>query len=327
MRSILSRKFKRRFCSSAVLAVLAACFAMPGAGARAEDSPFDITPFRIGFSLRLFAEVNVNDAKAVVKVWAQTVAKERGIPVDPEPRIMQSVDAMDKALRDGTLDALGLTSDDYRNVSRNAKLDTLFVALQNGRTNVEYLVLVRKDGNIQDLANLRGRNLACYRNPRTSLAQAWLDTSLVEQGFNVTTGFFGRVMEANKVSAAVLPVFFKQIDACLVDRGSFDTMNELNPQIGNQLKVLAVSPPLVPMVFVLRSDYSPALKARIVPALRDLHSTAAGRQVLIVFQMERLVASSPSCLDSAYELLATHQQLCDPAKRALAQTQNASQRR
>jgi ABC-type phosphate/phosphonate transport system substrate-binding protein len=277
---------------------------------RSQAAEPDSTPFRIGFSRRLFTEVNINDAKASVKAWAQTVARERDIPTDPDPAVLDGVAAMEESLRGGKLDALALTLDEYGRLLPNTRFDPVFVSLQNGRTNVEYLVLAHQDSGIQALGDLRGRSLACYQNPRTSLALPWLDTHLVRQGLSSTTGWVGRVTHSRKVSGAVLPVFFRQMDACLVDRGSFETMSELNPQVGKRLKAIAASPPLVPMLFCLRSDYSPRLKARIVPALQDLHKTTAGQQVLTAFQMERLLSSPLSSLDSALELLAMHQRLC-----------------
>ena len=41
--------------------------------------------FRFGFSSTTFSDVNENDAKAALKVWTQTLAKERGLSVDSEP--------------------------------------------------------------------------------------------------------------------------------------------------------------------------------------------------------------------------------------------------
>ena len=273
------------------------------------------TPFRIGFSRQLFTEVNINDAKASVKAWAQTVARERDIPVEAEPAVLDGTVPMQQALAERKLDALALTSAEFRSLSREVKFDPIFLALQNRRTNVEYLLLVPSASDIRTLGDLRGRSLACYENARTSLALLWLDTQLAQQGCPGTTQWVSRITRLNKVSAAVLPVFFRQMDACLVDRGSFETMCELNPQVGKRLEVRAASAPLVPMLFCLRGDYSPQLKPRIVSALRDLHTTAAGQQVLTVFQMERLMISPLSCLDSALELLASQDRLLGETNR------------
>ena len=87
-------------------------------------------------------------------------------------------------------------------------------------------------------------------------------------------------------------------------------MSELNPQLGQQLKVLATSPELVPSGFCFRRDYNDPLRETIVKELQQIMSTPAGAQVLTLFQSGALEAQPVSCLDSAFELLATHERLC-----------------
>jgi ABC-type phosphate/phosphonate transport system substrate-binding protein len=107
----------------------------------------------------------------------------------------------------------------------------------------------------------------------------------------------------------VLKVFFRQTDAGLVNRRGFDLMKELNPQVGEQLKVLAASPPLVPTVFCFRSDFKPAVKDHLLDEITKLHTTPAGQQMLTIFQSERIIERPVLKLESALALLARQQQL------------------
>ena len=54
------------------------------AGREVPSQETNRTQFRIGVSSATFTEVNENDAKAGMKVWAQTLLRERGLPVEPE---------------------------------------------------------------------------------------------------------------------------------------------------------------------------------------------------------------------------------------------------
>jgi len=107
----------------------------------------------------------------------------------------------------------------------------------------------------------------------------------------------------------VLPVFFHQADACLLTRAGFQTMNELNPQVGQQLKVLAASAALVPIVFCFRGNYASPDRDKLMDSIDRISETPAGRQTLMLFQSERLVKSPVAALDSACELLDVHRQL------------------
>jgi phosphonate transport system substrate-binding protein len=93
------------------------------------------------------------------------------------------------------------------------------------------------------------------------------------------------------------------VDACLVTRKGFKIMEELNPQVGKQLKVLASSPALVPDGFFFRAAYPQQPLERMASELTRIHSTVAGQQVLTVFQTDCLEEHPASCLDSAIEIL------------------------
>ena len=80
-----------------------------------------------------------------------------------------------------------------------------------------------------------------WQNSRMSLALAWLDIALFNDGCRPVAEFC-RVEQNKKLTKVVLPVFFRQNDACVVTRRGFKTMSELNPQVGQQLRVLASSP-------------------------------------------------------------------------------------
>jgi ABC-type phosphate/phosphonate transport system substrate-binding protein len=274
----------------------------------------DAALFRVGYSIGMFTDVNENDARAAVKAWGQTVAKERGIEADPEAKIFKDLPALALALRSKLVDAVGITVDEYDILSKEMEFAPVFVAYNGGSMYEEYVLLVHRDSRIENITGLKGRGLILYQNARACLAPFWLDTLLMESGFRSASEFFGRVSKNNRVSNVILPVFFRQNDACLTTRSSFETMNELNPQIGKQLKIIASSPKLVPAVFCLRADYTPAFKDQLLAGLRDLHKTPAGHQVLTIFHSEKLEEQPASVLQSARDLLAESRRIRTPSK-------------
>lgn len=93
-------------------------------------------------------------------------------------------------------------------------------------------------------------------------------------------------------------------------KAGFDIMNELNPQIGKQLAMVASSPDFVPAVFALRADYQPTFRDKIIEGLRQLHQSPGGQQILTIFQSDAVELRPPSFLDTSLELLRTHARLC-----------------
>ena len=211
-----------------------------------------------------------------------------------------------------------MTTDEYFVVSQEFQFNRFLLSVYNGQITEQYVLLVHRDSGIERIEDLRGRTLAVFKNARMSLAPIWLDVRLIEAGFSGTTGFCGHVTPISKLSQTVLKVFFRQIDACLVTRRGFETMNELNPQLGQQLKVLVESPELVPTVFCCRADLSLAVKDQLLAEFVKVHTTPAGQQVLTIFQSDQLTEGQASCLDSALELRAKHDRLCGVTNRVAA---------
>ena len=283
------------------------------------------TLFRVGFSSSMFADVNENDAKAAVKAWGQTVARERGIPTDPEPLILKDQAALLDALRSNRVDAVGMTTVEFGALKSKVEFAPIFVTYNSGRTAEQYVLLAHQDSKIKTVDDLRGRSLMVHLNPRVCLAPLWLDTLLMQKGLPTAARFVGKITQNSKLAKVALPVFFRQSDACLVTRSGFEMMAELNPQVGKQLKVVASSPEMVPAVLAFRANYDPAFKERLFSGVRDLHKTPAGQQVLTIFHSEKIEDQPASCLASALELMATHARLCGEAKAAKAPDESLPQ--
>jgi phosphonate transport system substrate-binding protein len=274
-------------------------------GTQAESSP----PFRIGFSAKNFTDVNENDAVAALRVWAQTFARDRGIPADPRAIIFRNVDEIAAALTNKTVDCISITTDEYIVLSGQLVADRIVIGVVSDSITVEYVLLVHRDSGIERLSDLRGLTLGQWESSYAALASTWLGTILVQEDLAPSAGFFAKITATPKITKAVLPVFFRQAHACLVTRNGFETMVDLNPQIGQQLKVLASSPPLIPVVFCFRSDYSSPLQQKIMNEITSWHLSPAGRQSLTIFHTDRLEEHPVDVLDGTLQLLATNQRL------------------
>lgn len=266
-------------------------------------------PFRLAFTSSMFSEVNESEARAAMKVWLMTVAKERGIEVEADPEIYRSAPALAQAHRQQPLDGFGLVTPEYARLRDQIATDCLIVGLRNGQATDEYLLVVHAASGIERLEQLAGRQLNLLQNPRMSLATIWLDTVLGEARLPRTTQFFGRVNTSNKATKTLLPVFFRQADAGLITRQSFELMVELNPQVGQQLRPLATSPAYLTSFFALHAASDYPQRDLIFAEIPRLSQTAAGRQILTLTQSERIARLPPSALDSALALLAQHDRL------------------
>lgn len=273
-------------------------------------APDTIDRLRVGFTRRMFTDVNENDAKAAVKIWGQTVTRAQNIPTEPQPIIYESVTTLHQSLASKEVDAIGMSVEEYAHLKPEIRFDPIFVPHAAGKATEQYLLLAHRDGNVSSLADLAGRSLRFQTNIRSTLAPRWLDILLRQQGHPTASHFAGKLVFEPKLTKVVLPVFFRQSDACVVTRSGFESMSELSPQVAKQLNVIASSAELVPVVFVFRAEYSPSFRERLIRGMSQLKETPGGQQLLTIFQSDDLELKPGTFLAPSLELLDLYARLC-----------------
>ncbi len=266
-------------------------------------------PFRFGFSAGLMPEVSENDYRAAMKAWAEMLVKNGAVQADSNVTFFPDTAHMVAALQRHEVDGVAATTPDFLAVRKSVKFNHVVFAVTGGTISDQFVLVVHQNSGLTNVENLRGHSLNLLRQPQMSLAIPWLDTLLLEQGFKPTGEFFSPIAEESKITKALLPVFFRKTDACLLTRKGFQTMCELNPQVGRELHVLASSPELVATAFFFREGYPAAQQDRCLNEFKNVHTTSAGQQILTVFQTERLEEYPVSVLDGTIALLEKHQRL------------------
>ncbi len=277
--------------------------------AQASELPAGDEPirFRFAISSRLFTGVNENDAKASIKVWARTAVGTSGVPLHSEAVFIDSTEGFIAAFKEKEIEAACLSSEQYVAIQREVELSDQFAEAIQVRGGETFLLLVHEESNFRTPEDLKGHNLMLYDHVRANLAMLWLDVFLAKQGLVSATNHFGDLIAIKKLSSVVLPVFFRKADACLVPKTSFDTLVELNPQLGRKLRPVAASQKLVTGVSCFRANWDPPRRAEIVASFLNMDSTPAGQQILTVFQAGKLGRISDAELATVRELLDDHQ--------------------
>jgi hypothetical protein len=292
-------------CGSIGLMVLiaATCLAGPAAGGGTT-----ITRFRMGTPKDFFGPGSPNDTKAAITVWAKNILGQN--PVTDDSRlamVFDSADEMIKAYESREIDGMTLIPQDFFKV-RSRPANAYFMQ-KNLSTATRYALLVNRSGGIEDVRQLKGRKVSIYSGQSMGLATPWLDTLLASRSMGLSQNVFGEVKRIDAASRAILQVFFRQFDACVVALDMYKTAAELNPQVEKDVKPLAVSQELIPTFFFLHPQYDSSNHKAVDEAIAELDKTAAGRQVLTVFQADKLVKLPVSALDGTFAMLAEHERI------------------
>lgn len=263
----------------------------------------------MGFSRSIIGEINENDAMAALKMWSTQLVVRDDYPVSVQPKIYNDLGEIETAIKHNTVDLINLSAVDFFHLQHLLSHEQFIFAVYGGRLTVEYLLLVRKKSGFADIKDLEKAVLRVPKDARSTLAAIWLDVQLAKAGLPEAKQFFDKVVPVNKISEAVLPVFFGKTDACLVPRKGFNTMAELNPQISQQLRIVAASKGYIPGFLGFRKNYQSRIKGVIVKNIKNWHQTPAGYQILTMFQMDDLALNSIEILGPTMELIEEYRRL------------------
>ena len=285
----------------------------------AQEHPTHSSMIRFGLSSAVMeSDINPNDALAAAKIWAELLGKKTGLYANAEARIYRDAPSLSAAVKSGDADIIALGTDEYLEVEKSLPAIPAFTYVVSGQIETQYLILVRNDSGINTLADLRNKRITMLKGGRSSMMPLWLDVLLYDNKLPDKESFFRELKQVPKINQAILPIFFKQMDAGVAMRSAFDTAVTLNPQIGKQLKVLAASPKLVMLVACIRSSMPAAERQQYIKAILRLHELPDGLQGFQLFKMDRLIPWDPSYANSVRELL---------RKRKLAQSAGVLQAR
>lgn len=271
-------------------------------------APSTSAPMRMALTPNITADASEGEMRSAIRAWAKSVFAEQGLEAVTEPEIL-SPSRLRRGFEGGTVDFAVMTSEEFIAMESGIPFSDLFVPLQSSEMGEEYLLLVHRESAFQSVRELEGHHLGVFNHASMVVATTWLDVVLAREKLPVAEEFFGRIDRKPKAASIVLPVFFRSAEACLVNRRAFETMVELNPQLGKKLRVLATSPRLVPGIFVFSASFTTPTKDRLVKALRELHQSASGLQVLTLFQTSRLQECQNSAVQPVRDLLTERRRL------------------
>jgi ABC-type phosphate/phosphonate transport system substrate-binding protein len=128
---------------------------------------------------------------------------------------------------------VGMPSLDFLQIKDKIPLEPALSYSLNNQVGTEYVLIVPKDKESHSLSGLKNKKIIIHKHDDTGLIPIlWLNSLLRQQGLPPAERFCGSIKKVDQVSQAVLPVYFRQADCCVVTCDGFETMKELNPQLG-----------------------------------------------------------------------------------------------
>ena len=266
-------------------------------------------PLRVAISTGTLAGANVNDARAAYKVWIREVTRYFPSTVaQMVPEIFLPTEDVIRGVRQATIECFGITALEFVRVADLVDPDYLLLQdyLADG---MEYVLLVHNNSPFKRVADLQGAQLVTHFHRDMVLAPAWLGTMLAANNLPQAGQVFANQKFTDNLNQVVLPVFFRRTDAACLARRNWETAVELNPQLGRDLRPLAVSPRLVPIAIAFRRGCSPEGRRALIDSILKVASLAAGQQIVTLYQSHGFIVKPTSIMNSTVEMVRQFERL------------------
>lgn len=254
------------------------------------------------------SETDLKNIQAAWDIWYEEIVKKAGLSM--ENFFYYDIYSMVNDFNGGKLDMINTTSLNYfrmlPEIEKN--LDSEIYGVVSGGTKTHrYLLLVRSDAGFSHIRDLQNAKLILKKEDDTG--RFYMNTILLRNDQAEVDQFFLTIQETSTFSQAILSLFFKKGDVCMAKEAVFNTMVELNPQVGRQLRILHTSPEIVNGVFFFHKNFDQKVKEIIVNEVLHLEETSYGQQVLMLFKVDRLIQFNASDLEPMKVLLQEYEDL------------------
>lgn len=290
-----ARLLPKAFLAAAMLLLLYAPGPTPAAGGLP-------TVLHVAFSSRVFSDVDRNDARIAMELWARELSRKAGIP-QAQVTIFRQVDEISDALRRGDIHIVTLSSLEYIGHRRKLAVVPAYVAANKSGSDMENLLLVRRDSGIRSTRDLKGRIIGMLPAAKSETGRLWINVLFMKEIGRPAGEFFGSIHEVPKASQAVMGVFFRKLDGAVVTRGAYETCRILNPQLARDMAIIAQSKSLASDITCLPTAIDPQMRQAIDRAALTLHESAVGKQMATLFQINRVVPFRQEDLAGIAELV------------------------
>lgn len=282
----------------------------------AQENEKNIISYEIGYSAKIFQNVSVTDATVGTQVVVRKIIDKTGLAIKTTTQIYNDTETIVEALNYKGLDLIALLPEDYLRIRSAVAIEPYLIAEVRGNIFDEFILLARAGDGITQLSDLADKRIQIYAGVEGDLPGIWLDVLLMRAKLPQYQKFFSEVKKTQTESQAALPVFFDQADAAIITQIGFNTLVELNPQIGQKLKILTTSPGYANGLFCINRHQGPGHnRNRLAKAMCELHLTPEGKQMLTLFKVSRFHLFKDADLENIISLLNEYELLVSGQRR------------
>ena len=278
----------------------------------AEEKP-SITEFTMGWYFpSINAQVSRTDFHVAIKFWLEEFSQAVNIE-HTEVKMFDRMEDMQTAFNKGELSVIVAPPLLIVKYFDPNTLADGFVG--KGITGKPYgiVVLARSDQQIERITDVKNKRLVLPENDE--LAKVFLNSLLIPEFHQAYQRAFNSVQEFPKQNSIIHKLFFNEADVGVAYLETYNLMVELNPQIKNEVKILASFASDSPNYSFFHYKFPEDLRKLLIAQAVELNQSVRAQQILNDFRMAALAVCEVESLDPFIRLNKLDQQLQQQIRR------------
>lgn len=256
---------------------------------------------RIGFDRMAMAGATKKDVEIATGLLMEKVLV--GIDIETDIKYYEDLNKMSQDMDNGHLEYISIPPLKLIKYFNLNNIEKAFGEGTSDKKALNLILLVRKDLNVNSWKGLKSKTILLDTN--NLLHKLYLDYSLLVADIHTTV----EPIHSWRYKRSILKLFFNKADAAVVTQRSYDLAIELNPQIAKKISILEVTDLSDIQLGFFRKNMKKSLKIKMIEAVKRFHTGVISRQVLDIYQTEKLVETDMSVLQPIQELQKKYEKL------------------
>ena len=173
---------------------------------------------------------------------------------------------------------------------------------KNGVSTYAGLMIVRKDGNIKSVADMKNKKLV-FVSKSTTAGYVFPNAYLFQNGVSDVETYFSNVVYSGSHESAAWAVYSREADVGAVKNHIFNALKNDEPNFSKEMMVLAKSKDVPSNSFAISPHVLPKLREKIQKLLLNMHLDPKGKEKLAKFGAQKFVVTSDADFQPCYEML------------------------
>lgn len=269
---------------------------------------------RFGFYTKDFSGGNIAEIDQSMKQWIETIKNNTKVKLLAtsimKNTFYNSKDEMIKDIVNKKLDFMNLSTYDFFDLDLQEKIIPMLATSKTKENKFErYFLIANKNSTINDISKLTNAQIVIPTSFSSALIKVWLQVELKEKMRRSDYAEIEIVESNKKENETLFAIFFNKMEYAVIKEDSYLLASELNPQIKNYTKVIAISKKYINNFFARRKDLDPEIYMGITKVGLNLDKTIEGKQILNLMQMTNMHEINLADLKETELLIKQHRRL------------------